>query len=97
MPKPAEGAIIDLNALPVGSWLAIMRDDDQWFRAKLAWRSDDGDEMLFVDRLGRKGFEMTRHDLETLFEQELAEVIGDGNTPLVDRAMEAVRQSLTVH
>jgi hypothetical protein len=40
---------------------------------------------------------MTRHDLETLFEQELAEVIGDGNTPLVDRAMEAVRQSLTVH
>jgi hypothetical protein len=97
MPTPAEGAIFDLNALPVGSWLAIMRDDDQWFRAKLAWRSDDGDEMLFVDRLGRKGFEMTRHDLETLFEQELAEVIGDGNTPLVDRAMEAVRQSLTVH
>jgi len=94
---PADDAMIDVNALPVGSWLAIMRDDDQWFRAKLAWRSDDGDEMLFVDRLGRKGFEMTRQDLETLFEQELAEVIGDGNTPLVDRAMEAVRQSLTLH
>jgi hypothetical protein len=40
---------------------------------------------------------MVRYELETLFEQELAEVIGDGNIPLVDRAMEAVRQSLTLH
>jgi hypothetical protein len=94
---PADDAMIDVDALPVGSWLAIMRDDDQWFRAKLAWRSDDGEEMLFVDRLGRKVFEMARYELETLFEQELAEVIGDGNIPLVDRAMEAVRQSLTLH
>jgi hypothetical protein len=31
-----------------------------------------------------------------LFQQDLAEVIGDGRTPIVDRAIDAVRQSLSL-
>ncbi|MGB5834011.1 MAG: DUF1631 family protein [Thiohalocapsa sp.] len=85
----------DENSVPVGTWIGIMRDDDQWFRVKLAWRSDDGEDLLFVDRLGRKGFEMTKQELETLFGQGIAEIIGDGRPPLMDRAMDAVFQSLS--
>jgi len=87
----------DVDALPLGTWIAIARDDASWFRAKLAWRSSDGDTLMLVDRLGRKGFEMSRGDLSTLLEQELAEVIGDGSQPLVDRAMAAMRHTLGWH
>jgi hypothetical protein len=85
-----------LDELRVGTWLAIRRDDDHWMRIKLAWRSEDGEELVFVDRFGRRGFELTRPDLAALFQQDLAEVIGDGRTPIVDRAIDAVRQSLSL-
>jgi len=86
---------VDVDALPVGTWIAIARDDTAGFRAKIAWRSADGESLVLVDHHGRKGFEMSRGDLATLLEQDLAEIIGDGREPLVDRAMAAVRQTLS--
>ncbi len=86
----------DADALPIGCWLGVARDDGSIQRFKLAWRGEVGDPLLFVDRLGRKGFELPKPDLEALIAQELATVIGTGARPLVDRAMEAVRQSLSI-
>jgi hypothetical protein len=94
----AESAIaerFDVDALPLGTWLAVARDDGAWFRAKLAWRSDDGDALVLVDQHGHKGIELSRGNLTALLDQELAEVIGDGREPIVDRAMAAVRQTLS--
>jgi hypothetical protein len=53
--------------------------------------------MLFVARGGRKAFESPAAELEARLEQGLATVIGTGEPPLVDRAMEAVRHSLSIH
>jgi hypothetical protein len=85
------------DVLPIGCWLAVAREDGSIRRFKLAWRGDAGDPLLFVDRRGRKGFELPKPELEALLAQELATVIGTSDTPLVDRAMEAVRQSLSIH
>lgn len=93
----APTSAMDPGALPVGTWIDIMRTDDIRLRVKLAWRSDDGHDLLFVDRLGRKAFELSRRNLYTLFEQDLAAVISDGSIGIVDRAMHAVRESLSVH
>jgi hypothetical protein len=87
----------DADALPIGCWLGLTRDDGSLHRVKLAWRGDAGDPLVFVDRLGQKGFELPRPELEALLAQDLAVVIGTGDLPVVDRAIEAVRQSLRVH
>jgi hypothetical protein len=87
----------DADALPIGCWLGVAREDGSIQRFKLAWRGDAGDPLLFVDRRGRRAFELPRPELEALLAQELATVIGTGSPPLVDRAMEAVRQSLSLH
>jgi hypothetical protein len=95
--RDLEPATNDADALPIGCWLGVARDDGSIHRFKLAWRGDAGDPLLFVDHRGRKGLELPRPELDALLSQELATVIGTGDTPLVDRAMEAVRQSLAIH
>lgn len=87
----------DMDPLPIGCWLGVAREDGSIRRFKLAWRGDVGDPLLFVDRRGHRAFELPRPELEALLAQELATVIGTGEPPLVDRAMEAVRQSLSRH
>jgi hypothetical protein len=65
---------------------------------KLLWRGiDQAGPMLFVARGGRKAFEPPAAELEARLEQGLATVIGTGEPPLLDRAMEAVRHSLSIH
>jgi len=86
----------DADALPIGCWLGVARDDGSIQRFKLAWRGEAGDPLLFVDRLGRKGFELAKPDLEALLTQDLASVIGTGAKPLVDRALDAVIQALSI-
>jgi hypothetical protein len=93
--EPAFAKRFDVDALALGTWLAVARDDGAWLRVKLAWRSDDGDALLLVDQHGQKGIELSRGNLTALLEQELAEVIGDGREPIVDRAVAAVRQTLS--
>lgn len=88
---------VDVDALPLETWVAIARDDGTWLRVKLAWRGSDGDELVLLDRHGRPGLELGRAQLQALFTQGLAQVIGDGRTPLVDRALLALREHLTLH
>jgi hypothetical protein len=86
------------NGLPIGCWLGILGDEGDMQRFKLAWSSGgDAGSLLFVDRSGRKAFELAGPELDALLEQGLATVIGTGEVPLVDRAMDAVRQSLSIH
>lgn len=85
----------DADALPIGCWLGVAWEDGRIQRFKLAWRGETGDPVLFVDRLGRKGFELRQPELEAMLRQDLASVIGTGDRPLVDRAMDAVRDTLS--
>jgi hypothetical protein len=87
----------DVDALPLGSWLGLSGDDGSVERFKLVWRGDQGASLLFVDRLGAKAFELSRTELQALLAQDLACVIGGSGLPLVDRAMDAVRHSLSIH
>lgn len=96
-PAPDEGPGADVDALPLGTWLALLRDDGTWLRGKLAWRSHDGEDLLLVDRQGHGVVELARTDLALMLGHDLAQVIGDGRTPLVDRALEAVRRSLALY
>ena len=61
-------------------------------RVKLAWRSPQSGINLFVDRRGRKALELDGKGIMTLQQQGTLIVLGEA--PIVDRAMEAVVQTL---
>ncbi len=80
--------------LAVGSWLELSPVEGIRMRVKLAWRSPDGEVLLFVDRHGARGPQLTRHELTRRLAQGLATVLDDGHEPLADRAMRSVLSSL---
>jgi hypothetical protein len=80
--------------LAVGSWLELSPVEGTRMRVKLAWRSPDGEVLLFVDRHGARGPQLTRHELTRRLAQGLATVLDDGGEPLADRAMRSVLSSL---
>jgi hypothetical protein len=78
--------------LRIGSWVEMRRGEGP-MRAKLAWHGAASGLHLFVDRRGQKAMEVGEEDLQTLFAQGMA-VIVDEETPLVDRALQTLVQSL---
>lgn len=78
------------EVLTVGTWVELQLDDGGRARLKLAWVSPEGGRYIFVDRRGRRGPELGRGELRTLFERGLARVLGDGQEPIADRALRAV-------
>ncbi len=59
-------------------------------RAKLSWRSEIADLLLFVDCQGKKVIEMSCEDLSNLFGAAEARVIREIDEPIMDRAMLSV-------
>jgi hypothetical protein len=80
--------------VPTGAWIQIRRDDGETLRVKLAWRSPQTGVHLFVDRSGHKALELSVQELDSLLERGAAVPLGDDKTPLVDRALESVAESL---
>jgi hypothetical protein len=94
---PAVGSGADAERSPaaglrIGSWVEMRRGEGP-MRAKLAWHGAASGLHLFVDRRGHKAMEVGEADLQTLFAQGMA-VIVDEETPLVDRALLTLEQSL---
>lgn len=83
-----------VTGLTEGTWIELRRDDGSRLRVKLAWRSETSDKHLFVSREGQKVLELAGTDLATLFQQGLVKVLSKGDMSVVDRAMEAVLQTL---
>lgn len=81
--------------LPIGTWLDLNRDGESE-RVKLAWRGEGSGIHLFVDRRGQKVLELSDKGLENLFAQGLATIVGEENSPIVDRAIESLVRTLEV-
>ena len=82
------------DLLEIGHWLSWIEQDGSERRAKLSWRSEVADLLLFVDCRGRKVLEMTSEDLNGLMRDAQARVIEEIDEPVMDRAMRLVYDML---
>lgn len=81
------------KSLAVGQWLE-WDNDGTWVRGKLSWRSEVSSNCIFVNRKGMKSAEMTVNDIAVLFRNQQARLLEDINTPLMDRALNAMLDAL---
>jgi len=91
--RPGPGDASDVGRLAIGGWIEIRRDDGKRLRVKLASHSPVSDRFLFVDCHGRKALELAASDLSALSAQGAVTTLA-WDTPTVDRALEAVLQTL---
>jgi hypothetical protein len=80
--------------LAEGSWLELREKDGHQVRIKLSWKSDVSDVYVFVNRKGVKVLEMTMVGVAKLFRNESAEILRDVNVPIMDRALDAMLETL---
>lgn len=81
--------------LRVGTWLEV-RGDGEDKRVKLAWHGAESGVYLFVDRQGRRALELSDRELVSRFAQGLATIVGEADSPVVDRAIESLVRTLEV-
>jgi len=94
---PAPAGALARSAGPVvtlGGWIELTRDDATRVRLKLVWRSPDGARLLFVDRAGRPGPELSGPELAGLIMRRRAILLGRDHDQLADRAMRSVMRRL---
>jgi hypothetical protein len=82
------------KALAVGQWIDWQGDEESWQRGKLSWRSEVTNNCIFVNRKGMKVSEMSVHEIAALFRADRARILDDLNTPLMDRALNAMLGAL---
>jgi hypothetical protein len=63
-------------------------------RGKLSWRSEVTHNCIFVNRRGMKLAEISVNEIAALFRSGQARVLEDLNTPLMDRALNAMVDAL---
>lgn len=80
--------------LPIGAWLELTDVDGQKRRIKLCWKSEVSDAYVFVNRRGQKVAELGLEELGGLFRNHRAELLRDIETPLTDRALSYMMQTL---
>ena len=90
----SDGKLQTTETLKIGQWLSWVEQDGREKRAKLSWRSEIADLLLFVDCRGRKVIEMTSDDLNNLFQDAQARVIQEIDEPIMDRVMRVVYDML---
>ena len=78
------------QSLEPGTWLEWQDAEGNELRGKLSWRSQLTGNCVFVDRRGMKVAEMTTPGLAALFRAGRARKLEDVDTPLMDRALNAM-------
>lgn len=79
--------------LEVGTWLE-MQDGSMKNRVKLSWKSKVTDTYIFVNRKGMKAMELTMAGLAKRFREATAKRVDVSDTPIIDRALEAMLTAL---
>lgn len=82
------------ESVRIGQWIRWVEPDGSEKRAKLSWRSEIEDILLFVDCRGRKVIEMTSEDLSNLVRDARAHVIKEIDEPIMDRVMRVIYDML---
>ncbi len=79
--------------LELGTWLE-MQEGAVKNRVKLSWKSKVTDTYIFVNRKGMKAMELTAAGLAKRFREETAKLVDISETPIIDRALEAMLTAL---
>jgi hypothetical protein len=79
--------------LEVGTWLE-MQDGAAKNRVKLSWKSKVTDTYIFVNRKGMKAMELTAAGLAKRFREGTVKRVDISETPIIDRALEAMLTAL---
>jgi len=82
------------ESVRTGQWISWIEQDGSEKRAKLSWRSELADILLFVDCRGRKVIEITSQDLSDLVRDAQAHVIQEIDEPIMDRVMRVIYDML---
>ncbi len=82
------------ESLSVGAWLELQDEDAKPARIKLSWKSDISDTYVFVNRKGIKVLEMTVAGVARLFRSDTARALQQVDTPVMDKAMDAMIETL---
>jgi len=77
-----------------GTWVEVVDDLDVRTRAKLAWRSEEGDMFVFVNRKGVKVAELGARELGALLRTGRAEILAEAEVPVIERALAMMMKSL---
>lgn len=80
--------------IEVGSWLTLSDSTGGSRRLKLSWRSQATGHCLFVNHRGIKAEELPVTEVASWFRDGRAAVIEDVGTPLMERALEAMLNTL---
>lgn len=94
-PEPDPALLSQLqkvDELPLGTWLEFSQGDGPALRAKLSARLNDGQQLVFVNRVGFKMLERSREDVAKALRHGEAVILDDDQ--LFDRALEAVIANL---
>jgi hypothetical protein len=82
------------ESFPVGGWIEFSSEDGRLCRAKLAWRSEITDLLLFSNRRGRKVMELTHRGFALKMADGRIRPLAGFERPLLDRALMAVAEVL---
>ncbi len=86
-------AAAQARELEAGTWLE-MQDGSAKNRVKLSWKSKVTDTYIFVNRKGMKAMELTAAGLAKRFREGTAKRVDLSDTPIIDRALEAMLTAL---
>lgn len=90
-PQPVEDQFHEIaEQLSIGNWLEWLDDHGEWVRGKLSWRSEVTKSCIFVNRKGLKIAEMSVLEIADRLRNERARPLQDIETPLMDRALDAM-------
>lgn len=81
------------HALESGQWVEFSENDKR-IRAKLSWKSQTTTTHVFVNRKGTKVLEISLAELAGRFAANSVRVVEGGATPLMDRALQALMNTL---
>ncbi len=84
--------LLKVDAISIGSWIEFSLVNGSKFRCKLSTKIDEAECYIFVNRMGLKVVEKTRHELAHEMRRGRVKVLEQGL--LVDRAMGAVMGNL---
>lgn len=86
-------AALQAQELEAGAWLDI-QDGAVKSRVKLSWKSKVTDTYIFVNRKGMKAMELTAAGLAKRLREGSATLVEVSETPIIDRALEAMLTAL---
>lgn len=81
------------SELEIGAWLE-MQDGSVKNRVKLSWKSKVTDTYIFVNRKGMKAMELTTANLAKRLRDGTAKLVEISDTPIIDRALNAMLTAL---